>query len=371
MTSEVVTAEGAAAPVISIDRPYRSSWADAIVAALDRMPGPTWLAYIGLVGIGAALIVAEGVTHRLGLAALSPTYFTYLFFYIFPLAAYHYLATGARAAWDAFRPATALDETTAARLRLELSTTPFWPTAIIWIVTATANVASSVAYPEATDLADQPPAYFLLRVVSESLWVAPISFVLVYLVVRQLRLIARMHREVVRVDLLRPVPLHAMSKLTARASLALVVFGVFSGLPLPGVSETAWLATVAFFTAPFIVLSSIVFIAPLRGMSRLLVEEKTRLLDAIAARIHSTTRALHRVVDAETANLADIEGSRAAQTRIDGLNKALASLLQERDFVRRLPTWPWDGSTLRAVASAIALPIALFLITRLLERLIT
>ena len=70
------------------------------------------------------------------------------------------------------------------------------------------------------------------------------------------------------------------------------------------------------------------------------------------------------------ANRSDEGASRVAQTRIDALSKAQTALIQERDLIVRLSTWPWDPSTLRAVVSAIALPIALFLVTRVLDRFI-
>jgi hypothetical protein len=56
--------------------------------------------------------------------------------------------------------------------------------------------------------------------------------------------------------------------------------------------------------------------------------------------------------------------------RMDGLNKALASLVVERDLLARLPTWPWQPGTLGAFATAIVLPVALFLVTRALERFV-
>jgi hypothetical protein len=49
-----------------------------------------------------------------------------------------------------------------------------------------------------------------------------------------------------------------------------------------------------------------------------------------------------------------------ATVRIDALSKAQSALIAE----------PWDPNTLRAVVSAVALPIALFLMTRLLERVV-
>ena len=67
---------------------------------------------------------------------------------------------------------------------------------------------------------------------------------------------------------------------------------------------------------------------------------------------------LHGSVDRD-----DLSGS-------DGQNKALASLIAERDLVNRLSTWPWQAGTAGAVASAILLPIVLFLLTRFLDRVL-
>ena len=90
----------------------------------------------------------------------------------------------------------------------------------------------------------------------------------------------------------------------------------------------------------------------------------------VSERLDATTSTLHEVVDEETSGSRDAEASRLAQVRIDALNKALASLLQEREFIGRLSSWPWDTSTLRAVVTAFALPVVLFLLTRALERFV-
>ena len=57
-------------------------------------------------------------------------------------------------------------------------------------------------------------------------------------------------------------------------------------------------------------------------------------------------------------------------SRADGLNKAQASLLQQREVIARLSTWPWSIATLRAFISAILLPLALFLIQRVLAQVV-
>ena len=100
------------------------------------------------------------------------------------------------------------------------------------------------------------------------------------------------------------------------------------------------------------------FVVPLRGMQARISQEKDRLLQAANERLEKTIARLHESVD--TGDL----------TPADQLQKTLASLVQEREILGRLRTWPWDPSTLRAFASAIALPIGLWLVTRLLERVL-
>jgi len=105
-------------------------------------------------------------------------------------------------------------------------------------------------------------------------------------------------------------------------------------------------------------------------MHTLLEADKVRLQSEVSSRIKSTVATLHDVVDQEAVPTRDAESSRLSQVRIDALNKALASLLQEREFNARFSTWPWDTSTLRAVLSAFALPIVLFVLTTAIDRLL-
>jgi hypothetical protein len=192
---------------------------------------------------------------------------------------------------------------------------------------------------------------------------------LVYQVVRQLHIVSGLNEEATSIDLFQPDAVHAMSRLTARSAIGIVLLALLMSLPV-GVSEQTWMVTLAVFTAPMLLLALAAFIVPLRGLHRRLEKEKVRLLSAITARMRAASDGLHALVDREAANDDDIDASRAAQIRIDALNKALSSLLQEREVVARLSTWPWDATTFRAVISAVMLPVALFLLTRLLERLV-
>ena len=139
--------------------------------------------------------------------------------------------------------------------------------------------------------------------------------------------------------------------------------------PLPNLSESVRLMLTVVLL-PFIGLSAVAFFLPLRGTHAVLDREKDRLQSEVSSRIRSTVATLHDVVDQEAVPTRDAESSRLSQVRIDALNKALASLLQEREFNARLSTWPWDTTTLRAVLSAFALPVILFVLTTAIERFV-
>jgi hypothetical protein len=367
MVTGVAAAEGAATAESS-RRPYTPSWLDALVGQIERLPGPTWLAYLLLAGAALSFVTLEAALSSRGLFGQDPIYFGYAFFHWYPLAVYHYLSRGAMASWDAFRPATDCTAAEAARWRLELSTTPARPVALLYVVGAAGYLAVMVAATAGFDLIGHQPVFVLLRVLSEAFWVAPLSWTLTYLLFRQLRLVSELHRSVVRVDLLQPAPLQAMAKLTARSALVALALQVLIVVaPLPNLSDSVRL-TMSLMVLPFMLMSIAVFVLPLRGMQALLVAEKVRREAAVNARLEAALATLHHVVDEEAVPSRDAEAARLSQTRIDALNKAVATLLQERDFVHRLSTWPWDTSTLRAVLSAVALPIVLFLLTRVAER---
>ena len=54
----------------------------------------------------------------------------------------------------------------------------------------------------------------------------------------------------------------------------------------------------------------------------------------------------------------------------DDLNKTLSSLEIERAALQRIPTWPWEPGTIRGLAAALLLPIVIWLIQFVLERML-
>ena len=54
----------------------------------------------------------------------------------------------------------------------------------------------------------------------------------------------------------------------------------------------------------------------------------------------------------------------------DRLNGTLAALERGRIAIERIPTWPWRPETLRGMIGALVLPVLIFLVQRLLGRLL-
>jgi hypothetical protein len=334
---------------------------------IERAPGPIWLAYLVLSAVALAVVALEAALSSRGLLGQEPAYFAYAIFHVSAIAAYHFLSRGGGSAWDAFRPAVDFDDATSARRRAELTSTPALPGVVIYVAAAVAYLAMLASSPAGFDLVGHQLAFVAVRVAAEAFWLAPVSFMVGYLLIRQVRMVSRLHASVVTVDLLKPGPLHAMARLTARSAILLIALQLLVFVPLPNVTESARLTLILFFL-PFIVGSVAAFVLPLRGMHALLEADKARRLAEVTDAIELSSTMLHESV----ANLAtrDAEAARLAQLRVDGLNKAISSLLQEREFVAHQSTWPWDTGTFRAVASAVLLPIALFLLTRALERFV-
>jgi hypothetical protein len=56
--------------------------------------------------------------------------------------------------------------------------------------------------------------------------------------------------------------------------------------------------------------------------------------------------------------------------KLSQLNGVMASLKGERELLLKIPTWPWRAGSLTGFLSAITLPIIIFLLQRLLGKVL-
>ena len=341
------------------ERPYAPSWIHALSDAIDGLPGPRWVAYAGIAVLGILLQHAQlWSTGRVEFGTLDRvnTYWGVIIAVALWLPGY--LERSARSRFERFRPALEVSSSDADRLGYELTMIPGRLSLVITALAAVATAASFVADPVGTGVAGLPPVMLALAFVIQ-LVVAAVFIQVFYRLLRQVRLVRQILEQHVQVDVFRPGPLHAIASLTARPgavlTLALATFVVI--VPVTNDPVAFLVGWGPLLVVPPI-LAIVAFVAPLTGAHDRLEAQKDQLQDATERRIRGLIDDLDREVD--TRDLA----------RIDTYNKALTTLLVERDVLAKLPTWPWSLGTLRGFLSAILLPLTLFVLQQALSRLL-
>lgn len=275
------------------------------------------------------------------------------FYGVFAVVSYGALRTTARRAFDRFRPALDVAPDEADRLRHRLSTMTPRAAWIGGVVGAALGTLALISDPGMVDLVTTSVAATI--VIGLVVYTGNVMLVGIAMtqLVKQLFWVGRLHRQATRIDLFRPDPAHAFSRLTALGGTITVTNLVVSMLTDPtSLTNPVWIG----LGAGSVVLAVVAFLAPLSGMHARLRDEKLALLDGSAARIAAVSADLHRQVDA---------GSYAAVAEVRGV---LDALDQDRARIRATSTWPWETRTLRGFASTLLVPIAIWFVTAVLGK---
>ncbi len=328
--------------------PYSPSWVDHFTAWVDRLPGPSWLYYVGL---GLVLLLVQIIllwiegAYPVGTFFPAQAYTAGAVAYV--LALLPYLDNRADSALTTLRPALKVSEEEYSQLRYQLTTLPARPTVLASLVAVTFIVLTEQLWGSPTGyeaLASSPVSATLSYSVYLISWWPFSAFV--YHTVHHLRLINRIYCRHTCIDLFRMRPLYAFSNLTAvtAASLAFLTYGWQAINPGMLFDPTAF--GIALLIA---VLAASTFVWPLLGIHRLLVEEKERLLDNSSLRLEAALVELDQRMDS-----GDLEG-------MEDLNMAIASLEIEQNVLSRIPTWPWQPETVRLLLAALLFPLGLWI----------
>jgi len=342
----------------NFERPYPPGWFDRLTDWGDRMPGPNSLYCLGLLvfqfGYVTALLWFNGklpfgsIDLRLVFAVVVAPYLLWVRFYLDRTAA---------AALDAFRPVLTITDADFLRLRYELTTLPARTTRIVTSVAMAVFLLNAVLLPgsivlqfgsslEAALIVIGPVGLFTVAVVAVSTVQA----------LHQLRKVERVYDLVGKIALFRTKPLHAFSQLTARTGASFLFLAYYVAAVRPDlVSSSPALEALLVAVVPTAVAC---FVLPLRGMHRRLAAEKDRALAQVASRLEAVFVRLHERVDQEI--LADA----------DKLNVQITSLSAEREALGRVSTWPWEPATLTGFLTTLLLPVLLWGIQRVLERVV-
>ncbi len=344
-------------PHARIEQPYAPSWVNRLIDWIDRLPGPFWIFLLALLAFEFVLVNAvRWLDGSLPLGEFDIRQSYYVVFTAYLLGAMYYLNRTALRALDDFRPALTMSEPEYARLRYELTTLPARPVLIANLLSLLFVSIFIFGFPTQGVRAQLTSPLRAVIVVGISLN-ANVILATVFLLhaLNQLRMVTRIHDRVTHLNLFQLTPVYAFSKQTAWIGFSVIVVLY---LQTVGEPETLSNPTILTFGFAALAIAAASFLVPLWGMHERLVAEKERLEAKVNRRLEAVIAELHRNVDARQFGEAD------------ALNKTMASLVTEREVIAKIPTWPWQPDTLRGFITALLLPIVLWLITRVLERLI-
>lgn len=334
---------------MSATLPYPPSWLDRFSQWVERLPGPPWAYYlaIGAVGYGLSSVM-RWLDGRQPFGTFDPAPPPFLLWVVGVLLLHSYLDRYARRALNQFEPLLHGGESEVERLRYELTVTPARTArlgSLFWIATSTALVITGYEHIK---------PFFPLWEVLISILSFAVGGSFMQHVIHQMRTVRRIYGQIKTVDLYNLEPLMAFSGLTARAAIGLVLLQYAILALLPGQAKLTLIIPAGTLTLVAVVL----FTWPLMGVHHLLEDEKSKQLGEVESRLKAMITLLYQRVDsAALANVGEVERA------IDGLKTT-------REIIESRPTWPWQPSTVRSLATAILLPIFLWLLQELLQRLL-
>lgn len=336
--------------------PYPPSWVDRLINWVRRLPVPAWVFYLALgLGLTFVLTFAAWAGGVLPPGALVLDYFLSAMTCAYLLALIHFLDESAAVALARFRPVITVDDAGYDRLYYQLTTLLARPALIASGLGAAYSLLVSIFIDENQFLKAVSPIIPILDVGFRTVIYALVG-VTVYHTLHQLSMVNAIYTKHTRINLFQLGPIYALSSLTARTAIGIglptYMWFQITNLSALGNSPSDIYETI--FLALVIVAT---FIWPLLGAHSLLEREKQRLKDEVARRIEATIAALHSSVDTAT-----LEHRGRIKETFD-------ALVAEQGVIDKLRTWPWRTETVNGLGFAFLLPVIIWVVQRILERL--
>jgi hypothetical protein len=337
--------------------PYPPSWFDRLTQWVDRLPGPAWAFYLTLaliIYIVETLVQWQSGTTPFG--SFLPTH-TAMAMAAFALGLGHYLKAYSGRAFDSYRPALLADEAEARMIRYRFTVMTRRGALLASIggvaVGVAGTLANGIPFWQILNLATSPLSTLFNTLLGVATWATFLT--VVYMILRQLRIVSTLFSSRTRVDLFGLEPLYALTGLTARAAVSFLAIPALFVILAPGIREQRAYLLVAVAASS---IAGSTFLLPLLGIHRLLVAEKTLRLADQSRRMRAAIDDLHQRMD------------RRRLRQMDDLYKAMAGLDIERGMLSKIPTWPWEPGSIRGVGAAILLPLFLYVAQQILARVL-
>jgi hypothetical protein len=349
---------------VTEDRPpYPPSWVDRLTAWVDRLPVPAWAVYLALgLALSAgymSLLLSSPLWENRMLDLGGVVFFSLLNGLTFPylLGLVHYLDRSAATALERFRPVMTVDEVRYCKLLYQITTLPprpVWVASVLGVAYTFAVIGFNMLAAGSFGPFNMSPALIVLSI-GYNVLIYVLVAVMIYHTIHQLRMVNAIYTQHTRINVFQLGPLYALSGLTARTAIGIgiptYVWFQANSLSFAGATVSDVIQTV--FLGGMIVVT---FITPLLGAHNLLEREKQRLKDEVARRVEGTIAAIHKRVDSG-------EGS------IAPLKEVLDGLVTEQNVIDKLRTWPWRTETASGLGLTFLVPVLIWVVQRVLERL--
>lgn len=335
--------------------PYKPSCIHKFYSWIDRLPGPYWLYYIGVIVILGLL--NHIVAWNENLVTLGDINWYYAFTSLFLAIGLFYVDFLVRVAHDSlviFLPILDISEGDRDRILFEFTHLPARSTALVFFLVSGSflGVALSI-FPTAIEMNNAFPELEIpVFILSNAM-----CGIALYMTFRLYLLTNRLYKYLRTINIYDQHYLYAMSKLPAWM-LFLFISTIYLFISLnPSYMSTTQIILYLLVTG--IVLSFLIFWFPLRRANHLLVLEKRRLLKDVNRRIETTFGLFHARIDQQ-------EFEHIAEIR-----EAIQSLILEKEFASSLRTWPWQPGTFRGLLTLLLAPLILDLFVMILSKFIT
>ena len=332
--------------------PYKASRLHKIYDWIDRLPAPYWLFSVALLVITGTLNNLVAWNNNVLPASKINWDFAFTgFFLCYYLFAVDFLIRLAKTSLLEFRHTLNIGEVEFAKILFEFTRLPARNTLVIFIIGAILGLMMGIyLLPIAPEMNYSFPQ---LEVPMYSLSAGMVSIVL-YLLIRTLRLINRLFEKVENIDIFNQNSIYSISRYSAWLIVVVSIPTYMSFVLIPSFSSVTSYYFLVFLVIAYIVVLAI-FWLPLRGVNIKLILEKRRLISEVNIRIKTTLKLLNsRIDNQDFKNIVD-------------LKETLESLKIEKEILEALHTVPWKASTITGLTTAIFLPLFVTLLSDLIS----
>lgn len=318
---------------------------DRLIDWIDRLPGPSALFYIALYLVAVAAVhVAQWVDGVLSGGRLSGELFAVGLWFVLGLGMVHVFERATGSALEAFEPAFEERTESFADLRFRMTEMPARTVLVLTIVVALGLGAAVLSQPGNVYAGLEHPVSVSIMVLFTSIAYG-FAAVLFYVVARTLVMVRSAYRDLPSVDPLRQRPLYALSNLTMKVGLfLLVIANVNLGTHFLAAEPEAVSPDLVLGLAG-LVMAITAFVLPLWGVHSRLQEAKAVLLEESAATVDGIRIRLYGALENDD------------HDRVDALGRGLSSVVTIEERLRDIATWPWQPGTFRNFLTAVVLPI--------------